>query len=287
MAESRSSINLSFIAGVSSVTIRTKQVGFSAILAVGALGATAHSADEHVSLSATTEFNGVHPGESGILAIEIDIEEDWHIYWPGVSDSGFGISFTLRATGPVTFDEPIWPTPKRYLQPGEILDHVYEETALVLIPFTLAEDAAIDDTVVFDIDSEFLVCSEICLPGQATASTSITILDESSENTPTGSAAKIHKAYEDRPKEFDPKAQDVRVQWISHAAAIMFRDATKIEFFPSKECTELAEPIVGGSTDSNRLVIKFSERTNKVLSGRIRSHERTGPVDYDINIKAP
>lgn len=264
-----------------------KQLCFSTIIAGGMLISGANAADEHVSMAATTEFTGIHAGDSGLLAVEIHIDEDWHIYWPGVSDSGFGISFTLRSTGPVTLDEPIWPTPQRYLQPGDILDHVYEDTALVLIPFHVADDATPDDAVIFDIDAEFLVCSDICLPGQANTSTTITILDESSEKTPTESGSKIRAAYEHRPQEFNPKSQDVRVQWIADAAAIMFRDATKIEFFPSKECTELADPIAGGSTDSNRLIIKFAQRENKVLSGRIRSHEPAGPVDYDINIKAP
>ena len=267
--------------------ISLKQLCFSTTLAGGLLLAPAIAADEYVGLSATTEFNEIHPGDTGILAVEINIEDGWHTYWPGISDSGFGVKFTLRSTGPVTLDDPIWPTPKRYLQPGDILDHVYEETALVLIPFTVADDAPTDEPVIFDIDAEFLVCSDICLPGQANTTATITIVENSIEKTPTESSQQIRTAYEHRPKEFNPKAQDVRVQWIADAAAIMFRDATKIEFFPSKECTELAEPIAGGSTDSNRLIIKFTQRENKVLSGRIRSHEPAGPVDYDINITAP
>ncbi len=260
---------------------------FSTILAGGLFFSSTYAADGHVDLSATTQFNEIHPGDSGVLAVEINIEDGWHIYWPGISDSGFGVKFTLRSTGPVTLDDPIWPTPKRYLQPGDILDHVYEETALVLIPFTVADDATADEPVIFDIDAEFLVCSDICLPGQANTSAAITIVDKSDEKTPSKLSEQIRAAYEHRPKPFNPKAQDVRVQWIADAAAIMFRDATKIEFFPSKECTKLADPIAGGSTDSNRLIIKFAERENKVLSGRIRSHEPAGPVDYDINIKAP
>ncbi|MBL4699098.1 MAG: hypothetical protein JKX70_09730 [Phycisphaerales bacterium] len=274
-----------------------KQLGILTFLTIGTIGSlisntsAAHtepeqSAEEHITLSAATEFNGVQPGESGLLAITLHIEEDWHTYWPGVSDSGFGVTLDIRNTGSITLDEPIWPTPHRYIQPGDILDHVYEDTATILVPFHVDEDAPINEIIIFDIGAEFLVCSDICLPGKASTSTSITIMDESSERSPTKSAKEIRKAYDNRPKAFNPKANDVRVQWIAKAAAIMFRDAKKIEFFPSTECSELAEPITSGSTDSNRLIIKFMKKDDKVLAGRFRVHERNKTVDYDIHLKA-
>jgi len=278
------------------VPICLKQLGFSTILASGSIFSIAHAGidneqnqpmDEHVTISAATDFTGIHPGASGVLAITFDIEEDWHTYWPGVSDSGFGIKLAINTSDEITLGEPIWPTPERYLQPGDILDHVYEDSAMVLVPFTIADDASPDDLLIFDINADYLVCKEVCLPGKASTSTSITILDESTEQTPSSSTDQIRKAYENRPKAFYPQAEDVRVQWASNAAAIMFRDATKIEFFPSKECTELADPIAGGSTDSNRLIIKFTQKNKKILTGRIRSYERSGIIEYDISIHAP
>lgn len=273
--------------GESSLALCTNQLGFCALLAISLPAIHAIAADEHVKISAATDITEIHQGESGLLAIELNMEDDWHIYWPGVSDSGYGISINIRTTGSVTLEDPIWPTPERYLQPGDILDHIYEETIMVLVPFHVATGAQLNSEVIFDIDAEFLVCSDICLPGQADATTSLTIINESSEQMLSSISEEIRNAYKARPKEFDSLAEDVRVQWIADAAAIMFRDATKIEFFPSEDCTELADPVVGGLTDSNRLIIKFAQRTDKVLSGRIRSYERAGVVEYDIHIKAP
>ena len=242
------------------------------------------SQDQHIEMHASTEFAQIHPGDSGLLAITLIIDEDWHTYWPGVSDSGFGINLEITPPVSVTLDEPIWPTPARHLMPGEILDHIYEGTTTIIVPFTLDDDAKPSDSIRFEINADYLVCEQICLPGNAQAETSIEIIQSASTKSPTESAAEIRSIYTHRPKTFDPKSQDVRVQWITDAAAIMFRDATKIEFFPDTNCTVLAEPIAGGFTNSNRLIINFNERENKVLSGRIRSHERNGPVDYDINI---
>ncbi|MEX0876332.1 MAG: hypothetical protein WD114_02640, partial [Phycisphaerales bacterium] len=97
----------------------------------------------------------------------------------------------------------------------------------------------------------------------------------------------IHEIYRDRPRTLNPEADDVRVQWIAKAAALMFRDATRIEFFPSTECTELADPIRDGVAEGNRLEIRFTESKDKALVGRVRVHTPTGPVEYDLNLKPP
>ena len=265
----------------------TKILAGAGVLLLGSSNSLAQPQSDHVQIEAQTQYEGILPGESGILAVRFGIDEDWHIYWPGVSDSGYGVSLNIHTTGPITLEEPIWPTPTRHLQPGDILDNIYEDGAMVLIPFHVAQDAATDDAIFFDIESEFLVCSSICLPGQASTSTTISILDESSEKLPTPSSKQIQEAFTHRPKLFDPKADDVRLQWASNAAAVMFRDATKIEFFPSKQCSELADPIKGSLVDGNRLIIKFTQSQGKVLSGRLRVDQPNGTVDYDIDIKQP
>ncbi len=263
---------------------RMKQLGFSSLLAIGVLFLGLAQAGEHLSISATTEFSEIHPGDSGILAITLEIDEGWHTYWPGVSDSGMGFKLEIDTSESITLEDPIWPTPKRYLQPGEILDFIYEETATVLVPFRIAGDASVGELLVFDIDADYLVCEEVCLPENASALASIAVIDAQSTKSPTASHDTIRELYDARPETFDPKADHVRVQWIAYRAAIMFRDATKIEFFPSRDCTELADPITSTVTETNRLILKFATSENKVIAGRIRSYERIGPVDYDIHI---
>jgi len=265
----------------------TKFPAILALISMGAVSSMADAQESHVEVFAQTEHEGIYPGESGLLALTFKVDEDWHIYWPGTSDSGYGVSLQIQSTGPITLEEPIWPTPTRYIQPGDILDHIYEDGAMVLIPFKVDEDAATDDAVFFDIESDFLVCSDVCLPGQASSSTSITVLESSSEKITTSASKKIRKAYEKRPIPFDPSADDVRLQWASNGAAIMFRDATKFEFFPSKECTELANPIEDAAVVGNRMVMKFTETKNKVLSGRVRVYQRGTTVDYDIHVNQP
>ncbi len=256
---------------------------------LGAQGAEHQPTDgrEHVSIRATTDFSALHPGDTGLLAITIEVEDGWHTYWPGVSETGYGISLGIDAPESVSLLDPIWPTPTRHLQKGDILDNIYEGTQTVLVPFEVHQDFPVDGVVVFSIDADFLVCDEVCLPGKAGTTATLTVIAEGGRTSRSASYASIHEVYDKGPEPFDPQSSAVRVQWIAKAAALMFRGATRIEFFPSTECTELAHPIVDSIAQGDRLEIRFTESEDKVLAGRVRVHTPAGVTDYDIDLKAP
>lgn len=242
--------------------------------------------EEHLSINATTDFSDMHAGESGLLAIDIVSEDGWHTYWPGVSDTGYGVSFQIEAPDSVELKDPIWPSPMRYLQPGDILDHTYEGTQTVLVPFAIKEKTP-DSLIVFNIAANFLVCKDICLPGKSSTTTSVRVVDAKSERVETDRHDELRAAFQHRPEPFDSKDLAVRLLWISQAAAVMFRDATRIEFYPGTECSPLQDPIKDGAAEGNRLEIRFAETDNKVLSGRLRVTTPTGVEDYDIHETAP
>lgn len=267
------------------------------MLGVLSIGASAHLAqaqpmgEAHLNINATTDFSDLHAGESGLLAIDIVVEDGWHTYWPGVSDTGFGISFNVDAPDTVELKDPIWPSPQRYLLPGDILDHTYEGTQTVLFPFVI-KDGTPESVVVFHIESNFLVCKDICLPGKAATTATVRVVDTTSERVQTARYDELRAALRNQPKPFDAKDMAVRLQWITNAAAVMFRDATRIEFYPDTECTALEYPIKDGAAEGNRLEIRFTESENprsepKVLSGRLRVTTRTGVEQYDIDETAP
>lgn len=243
--------------------------------------------EEHLSVRAMTDHSSLRPGDSGLLAVELTVDEGWHTYWPGVSDSGYGVSIDVDAPPTITLAQPVWPSPKRYLQKGGILDHTYEGTQLVVIPFTISGDAPAGDVAVFSVDVSFLVCEEVCLPGRQSTTASLSLIDAQSDKTASADHGPITEAFAKRAREFDAGAGDVRLQWIAKAAAIMFRDATRIEFYPDTECSTLAEPIEDGAAQGNRLEIRFTDKQDKVLSGRVRVTTRDGVVDYDIHETAP
>jgi DsbC/DsbD-like thiol-disulfide interchange protein len=274
------------IGRMSIINAKLGSVIFAASTMVPAAFAQPNMGGEHLTISAKTDFSSMHAGEAGLLAIEIVVADEWHTYWPGVSDTGFGVSFEIDAPNSIELKDPIWPSPIRYLQEGEILDHTYEGTETVLYPFVIKEDADLSE-ITFKIEANFLVCKDLCLPGSASASTSFEIVSTDTGQAKSTAHDALRSLYENRPVRFSTKDPAVRLQWIKSAAAVIFRDATRIEFYPDNECTEVTDLIKDGAADGNRLEIYFSESENKRLSGRIRIKTPFGEQFYDIDEKAP
>jgi len=270
-------------------SVITRTLGFTAItLGIVAPLAKGHFVgnEEHLTINATSDFTSLHAGDAGLLAIDIVVEEGWHTYWPGVSDTGYGFSFNIEAPDSIELKDPIWPSPERYLQPGDILDHTYEETVTVLYPFVIKESTP-ESVIVFNIEADYLVCKEYCLPGKGTTSTTLQVVDTESEKAESSRHDELRKLFDSRPQPFNAKDLAVRFLWISTAVAVMFRDATRIEFYPDSECTPMESVIEDGAKAGNRLEIRFTESENKVLSGRLRVTTREGVEHYDIHEKAP
>ena len=269
-------------------SIPTKSL-FAALIGFGiasAAYAQPNMGAEHLSIDVKANYSTMHAGQAGLLAIDIIVEDGWHTYWPGISDTGYGVSFEIGAPESVEFKDPIWPTPKRYLQRGGILDHTYEGTVTVLYPFVIDEEAS-ETTLVLNIDASFLVCEEICLPGKAQDTISIDLVGPGSGATKTSEHDAIQRVHEGRAQAFNANDPAVRLQWIEGAAAIMFRDATRIEFYPDTECTPVKDLIKDGAADGNRLEVYFSETEDPQLSGRLRVTTPSGDEFYDINENAP
>ena len=241
---------------------------------------------EHLSISAKTSMTTIHPGSRGFLAIDVIAADKWHTYWPGISDTGYGIEFEIVAPDSIEFKDPIWPTPIRYLQEGDILDHTYEGTVTVLYPFVVKDDAQ-PAGVTINVESNFLVCKDMCLPGSASDVVTFAIVPEDETETPSESARVIETIYEKRPQVFSTSDPAVRLQWIKGAAAMVFRDATRIEFYPDTECTDIKDLIKDGASEGNRIEIYFSETEDLRLSGRVRVQTPQGEMFYDIDERAP
>jgi DsbC/DsbD-like thiol-disulfide interchange protein len=265
---------------------RSLAAAIATISAVTMTQAQPNMGAEHLSIDAKISVNTIQPGSSGFLAIDIIVADEWHTYWPGISDTGFGVTFDIDAPDSVEFKDPIWPSPIRYLQKGGILDHTYEGTVTVLYPFVIKDDAE-PTGVTINLESNFLVCKDLCLPGSGEDSVSFAIVSADESAAQSESASVIERVYEQRPERFSPTDPAVRLQWIKGAAAVMFRDATRIEFYPDTECTPITDLIKDGAADGNRLEVYFSETENKRLSGRFRIKTPQGEMFYDIDERAP
>lgn len=134
-----------------------------------AAAAPSKSGDELVRPGLLSAVSQVVPGQELEIGIDLTIEPGWHIYWPGINDSGFPPSIEWTLPEGWTVGAVRWPAPKRHVSAGGILDHVYEDRATLLATVRVPADAPKGGTVTIGAALKWLVCKEACVPGKGAA----------------------------------------------------------------------------------------------------------------------
>ena len=112
------------------------------------------------------------PGEKTTLALDMTLAEGWHTYWKNAGDSGQPVEITWKAPDGITIGETQWPAPHR--QPFEpMMNYGYSDRSTLLMPITVPKDWPEGKPVEMTADVFWLVCREVCIPEQGTASVSL------------------------------------------------------------------------------------------------------------------
>lgn len=218
----------------------------------------------HVRLSLELDQGQLEPGGTVTLAARFEIEKGWHLYWDGQNDTGFPPSLDLTLPAGFTAAEPRWPAPKRHVAPGNILDHIYEDQATILIPITVPADAPAGKQVAFDLKSSWLVCKEACVPerGQARAVIRVRPKDGPAVSPPKSETFSIARSR--LPIPYDAKSHALRVAVQGNQLVLSQANAGTIAFFPGNECTPLIEPHRNAAGKGDRLSIPLETEGGRI-----------------------
>lgn len=119
----------------------------------------------HVTISLVPEVPAVVPGRPFGLAVRLDADLGWHVYWrnPGVA----GIATSIEWDLPPAFalDSLAWPVPEYYDVSG-IVTHVLHGTTVVRTTVTPPARAAASP-VRIRATLRYGICREVCIPGDA------------------------------------------------------------------------------------------------------------------------
>jgi thiol:disulfide interchange protein/DsbC/DsbD-like thiol-disulfide interchange protein len=116
----------------------------------------------------------VAPGERFTIVLRQDIREDWHTYWINPGDSGLPTRLSWRlpsgwSAGPIQ-----WPAPEA-LPFGTLVNFGYSGEVLLPIEIIAPSTARVGQSETLSADAEWLVCSDICIPEEATLVLSVPI----------------------------------------------------------------------------------------------------------------
>jgi DsbC/DsbD-like thiol-disulfide interchange protein len=267
-----------------------------AIGTVAAFAATAAAQPEdkdHARASLISEHKTLVPGTTAWLALDFEIDDQWHLYWNGVNDSGFAPK--INATFPAGYKagEVLWPAPKRHIQPGDILDHVYERHITLMFPVEVPKDAKPGTEVEFKASPEWLVCHDVCLPGNADVSLKMRVGDAAEKPAPAPQASLFAKARERHAKKVPKGEAPVKITIADGVASIQVVGASEVTFYPMLDGVALPKLIKQGHTKGDTLKLDVAKDPSKPanLKGVVEAKTSVGgmptiwAVDVDLENK--
>lgn len=109
----------------------------------------------------------IAPGERFTVVLRQTIREHWHTYWRNPGDSGEPTELTWglpqgAAAGPIQ-----WPTPQA-IPFATLVNYGYSGEVLFPVEVSAPENARPGETLTLTADAFWLVCSDICIPEEAT-----------------------------------------------------------------------------------------------------------------------
>jgi len=146
------------------------------VLAGGGEAGSISSASVHKAPEAVTrlvsEMASVRPGERLTIAIEQTLLPGWHTYWKNPGDSGEAIQVDWTLPQAAQAGAISWPVPER-ISEGPIMTYGYEGTVRFLSEISVPAAWRAGEPFPVSADLLFLVCSEICIPVQASLTVTV------------------------------------------------------------------------------------------------------------------
>ncbi len=126
----------------------------------------------HVEAELISRTEGFVPGQPIEAALRLKIKEHWHTYWRNPGDSGLPTKLDWRLPAGFSAGSIEWPYPKR-LPLGPLMNFGYEGEVLHLVKIATPKDWPVGKKAELRAKTEWLVCSDVCIPESADLTLSI------------------------------------------------------------------------------------------------------------------
>ncbi|MCP4394179.1 MAG: hypothetical protein GY804_07965 [Alphaproteobacteria bacterium] len=98
--------------------------------------------------------------ETGLYGVEIDLENDWKIYWKNPGDAGYPPEFSWKGSENIKKTEVLWPVPVRF-STGPFNSIGYFSSVIFPVNVTVNEA---DKVIKFKLHVDFMTCNKTCIP---------------------------------------------------------------------------------------------------------------------------
>ncbi|MCP4572209.1 MAG: hypothetical protein GY838_07630 [bacterium] len=213
-----------------------------------------------------------------------DLAADWHLYWPGLNDSGFPPSLKLDLPEGWSARPLRWPVPVRHELPGGLLDHVYDQPLVVLEQDLVPPDPVAAAGADIGARWRWLACREECVPGDTTLVVTVPYRLEAAAKVLPG-AEPVYPA--------PLPAGSFTADWTGADLEIRAPGARRLRFFPYEDCGRLADLLADGQAQGDLLRLRCVPDGDTLgpvrglLQVETDDDVLTGPVEVPITTHIP
>lgn len=206
----------------------------------------------------------VQPGSEVVLLLQVHIAEGWHTYWAGSSDTGYPLKpeWSLPAGWKVVKTQ--WPVPHRLAGAGDILDHVYDKQATLVVTLQAPKDAKPGSAAPISVDVAWLACMEACIPGHAQAKIVLKVAEPGvtpiATNLDAQMAARAALPVEHKPGDFKVFKSTLDRTADGWRFTIKAGRAERIRFYPGPECATLPKLLEEGDRAGTESVLSVEAK---------------------------
>lgn len=233
--------------------------------------------EKHVDMSARL----FEHESKNILAISLENEKKWHTYWKNPGDAGLPVKFKLSVNGEELSTKALeWQVPKKYLEAGDILTYGYE--GIYHFFFELSEEEVNKVTESgLDIHGTWLVCKDICIPGEGQLKLSVSSKVGSAGNKPETTLSQLKKVIQSLPKATAPPQElEIFLAKGSEENKLILQYTLKnVDINKFNKKSNLLTPFLATPLDFKREKLYF-DKDNKTLYGVMS-------VDWDGEYEEP
>ena len=165
---------------------------------------------------------GIRPGQTFWLGLQIEHQPDWHTYWQNPGDSGLPTRLQWQLPAGLQAGDIDWPLPKKF-PIGTLANYGYEGRLLLTVPVTVGADFRFPDSgpLTLGLLAEWLVCRQECIPQEGRFSLKLA----------SAAPQKTHTAGFEAAQKLSPKPMAQLQQggtWITGGQASLSADAKQI-----------------------------------------------------------
>lgn len=220
-------------------------------------GPASGGADLHARPAVVCERLAAEPGETVWVAVDFELDEGWHTYWPGANDTGLALDVQVECSANAEPGDLVWPAPHRLESPGGLLDHVFEGRMTVLLPVAVSPEASYGDAVTVSLDMRWLVCKRACV--MESAERSLTIPIERAAGKVSREVSGVFERARARLPGALKAGGPVRVSLEGGRLEVWAEGAEAVAFYPLADSREARDLLKEGRAEGGRLSVVFRE----------------------------